>query len=95
MKYFDICVDLDTVDKALGCIKLRWSTAPEQNEAWYDLQDVRTIRGAVHVIRGDYGLEKVAPFVCMGDRDLRDRWFYVNLFREDSAEDYYSIHDDE
>ena len=94
VKYFDISSNLDNIDKALGCIKLRWSRAPDTNEAWYDLQEVRTIRGSVHVIRGDYGLEKVAPFVCNGDRDWRDRWFYVNRFREDSAEDSYNALDD-
>ena len=86
LKYFDIRNDYNNIEKALGCIKLQWSRAPETNEAWYDIQDVATIRGSAHVVQGDYRLERVQPFTCAGETGWRQQWFYVNRFREHFAE---------
>lgn len=63
VQYFDFMEPQDGIDEALGCLRLRWSR--EEGEEgisapapWCDLLDVNTIKGTVHVVRGDYGIEK-------------------------------------
>lgn len=90
IQYMDICVERDEVDKALGCAKLRWAQEEDGEDVeegvdtmrcMYDVVDVCTIRGLVHVVRGDYGLGKTLTYQCEGDRHWSKCWFYLNRFK--------------
>ena len=91
VQYMDVCHEKkDDVDKALGCVKLRWHQVKDRKDmkegydtmrAWYGVVDVETIRGLVHVVRGDYGLGNTMTYECEGDRHWTKRWFYVNRFK--------------
>ena len=91
VQYMDVCQEEgDEVDNALGCAKLRWSQEDDGDDVeegvdrmrcMYDVVDVETIRGLVHLVRGDYGLGKTMTHKCEGDRHWSKRWFYVNRFK--------------
>jgi len=91
VQYLDVCNEKkDDVDKALGCAKLRWHQVKDKKDmkegydeklAWYGVVDVATIRGLVHVVRGDYGLGNTETYKCEGDRHWTKRWFYLNRFK--------------
>ena len=90
IQYMDICQKRDEVDKALGCAKLRWAQEDDGEDVeegvdtmrcMYDVVNVRTIRGLVHVVRGDYGLGKTLTYECEGDRHWSKCWFYLNRFK--------------
>ena len=91
VQYMDVCQEKrDDVDKTLGCAKLRWSREEDDEEyediadrmrCVYDVVDVSTIRGLVHVVRGDYGLGCTKTYECEGDRHWSKCWFYVNRFK--------------
>ena len=98
LRYFDIIPLSDNVDKALGCVKLRWAKTSEKSAAgegtvkpWYDLQSVATFRGVVHVVRGDYCLERTRSYKDVSH--WADYWFYVNRFKYNSSEPMY--HEDD
>ena len=91
VQYMEIAPgQLDDVDKALGCPKLRWAQEDHRRDVeknvdrmrcWYGVEDVATIRGLVHVVRGDYGLGSTKTYKCEGDRHWSKSWFYVNRFK--------------
>ena len=100
LRYFDVVPLSDNIDRALGCVKLRWALQPpcdslEQKEqtAWYDLQSIATLRGRAMVIRGDHCLEQTISF--KGKSHWKDQWFYVNRFAYDSSEPTYYEEDRE
>lgn len=65
------------MDSALGSAKLRWAQEVDKNDlaenmdsarCVYDVIDVATICGLVHVVRGDYGLRITKTYSSDGDR---------------------------
>ena len=91
VQYMNVCQEKrDDVDKTLGCTKLRWAREDDDEDyeenaddmrCVYDVVDVSTIRGLVHVVRGDYGLGCTKTYECEGDRHWSKCWFYVNRFK--------------
>ena len=92
IRYFDRIrrTEEDCIDKLLGCVKLKWAErnlgsgqepSEDLNTAYLDVLPVATIRGLVHVVRGDYELHRTQTFGCKGARPWREQWFYVNRFR--------------
>ena len=88
VQYFDTCAEpYDDVDKALNCTKLKWAREDDERDmmkgprGYYDVVDISTIRGFVHVVRGDYALEKTRSYACQGDRHWFKSWFYINRFK--------------
>ena len=88
VQYFDTCAEPDDeVDKALRCTKLKWARECDDGDlkrsarGVYGVVDTAAIRGFVHVIRGDYGLEKTRTYGCVGDRNWFKSWFYINRFK--------------
>ena len=94
VQYMNVCDKApDEVDKALGCTKLRWAEEFDNDDIdkknldrtrrHFDILPVETIRGLVHVVRGDYGLGKSKTYACQGDRHWTKKWFYLNRFKLD------------
>ena len=88
VQYFDTCDEPeDEVDKALRCTKLKWARECDDGDMMrsatgvYGVVGTAAIRGFVHVIRGDYGLEKTRTYGCAGDRHWFKSWFYINRFK--------------
>ena len=91
VQYLDLCQkEPDDVDKALGCARLRWAqeedcddmrTGFDKQRRYFDVLPVETIRGLVHVVRGDYGLGVSRTYSCEGDRHWTKVWFYLNRFK--------------
>ena len=80
----------DKIDEALGCVRLRWAKERDRQglksnhdtmRCVYGIVDVATIRGVVHVVRGDYGLGITKSYSCEGDRPWAETWFYLNRFK--------------
>jgi len=91
--YLELCNEKsDKIDAALSCAKLKWAQVRD-DEDWgenldsmrcvYGVVDVGSIRGLVHVLRGDYGLGISKTYKCDGDRHWADCWFYLNRFKLD------------
>jgi hypothetical protein len=87
---------LDAIDHVLGCVKLKWSqrhsdeyvdcastreTETVLDLARIDVQDVGTIQGMFHVVRGDYGLHDTQTFSRLS-RARVNHWFYVHRFKQ-------------
>ncbi len=61
VQYFDRVGKLDVLERALGCVKLKWSQTsiplselgPEEDNMFLDVLPVSTIRGRAHVVIGD------------------------------------------
>ena len=91
VQYLDLCSEEpDKIDATLGCARLRWAQVRDEQDmeenmdpmrCVYGLIDVATIRGLVHVVRGDYGLEITKTYKCEGDRHWAETWFYLNRFK--------------
>ena len=86
VQYFDLDQGApDEVDSALGCPKLRWSvdesSTPGRRHRYFDVLNATTIRGLVHVVRGDVGLGSSKTYKCDGDRQWTKHWFYMNRFK--------------
>jgi hypothetical protein len=98
---------LDAIDHVLGCLKLKWSQRQSdeyydsaitgENEialdlAHIDVQNVSTIRGMLHIVRGDYGLHDTQTF-SQFSRVRDNHWFFVNLFKQPARQNKYSKFD--
>lgn len=99
VQFYDATSPVDEIDKALGCIRLVWATAQEdcsqksgindsstqQVSPWFSLIPVSSIRGVVHVVRGDYGLNGL----CVGKELDSAPWygqhFYINRYYFESG----------
>ena len=91
IQYLDVCQDEpDEIEDALGCVKLKWAQELDDDgtgrnmdgmRCHYDVVDVGTLRGVLHVLRGDYGLGESKTYSCEGDRHWADCWFYINRFK--------------
>ena len=97
LQYFDCAADLDPVEVALGCVKLRWAQTDissddlksDEENTYLDVLPVSTIRGRVHVVRGDYELRNKASNSRAVERPWNEQWFYINRFREPSRKNVY------
>lgn len=99
VQFFDICPLEDEVDKALGCIKLKWATGEteedqgnqtaEKERKWFTLLPIGTIHAVTHVIRGDYGIKNRGLGVDMEEVDWNEQTFYVNRFYFDPESEYF------
>lgn len=98
VQFFDVEPLQDEIERALGCVRLRWargdnsesSTGDDANQddanqeigrKWFSLVPVSTIRGVVHVIRGDYGIENRCLWTDMENVSWEKQHFYVNRFQ--------------
>ena len=98
VQFFDILPLEDEIEKALGCIRLRWARGDsyenhntedahlkqEKERKWFTLLPVSTIRGVAHIVRGDYGIGSAGTWKDMEDVPWEDQFFYVNRFEFDS-----------
>ena len=65
VQFYEIVSMEDRVDTALGCVKLICVTGEDDNvegdtttgRKWYSLLPLSCIRGVVHIVRGDYGIQ--------------------------------------
>ena len=96
LQCFDAVPLEDEVDRALQCVKLRWSFRGPFAETsstilerlpWFDIQNIATLRGRVQIIRGDYCLDATHSWKS-GD-SWANEWFHVNRFYFDSADPIY------
>ena len=96
VQYMDVCEESpDEVDKALGCTRLKWAREVYDDDVntgnmdderrFFDVLDIETVRGLVHVVRGDYGLGATRKYACKGDRKWTKVWFYLNRFKLDRS----------
>jgi hypothetical protein len=98
---------IDAVDRALNCVKLRWSVREEEKGvdgrptavddelppvADIDTQPGSTIRGLLHVVRGDYELRDTKSFSHLNG-GCETHWFYINRFKQPSRNMKYSTVD--
>jgi len=97
VQYLDICEEEpDAVEDHLKCTKLRWAQSFDEKEKekrgerwakkgeplrYFAVIDAATIRGVVHIVRGDYGLQKSNTHGFQGDRLWTKQWFYLNRFK--------------
>lgn len=98
LQFYDASPPTDNIDKALGCIKLVWATAQQGSRQalkdvsrsndfvspWFSLLPVTTIRGVVHVVRGDYGKDGLCVVKDMDSVPWHKQVFYINRFYFDS-----------
>jgi len=88
LRYYDVVPALDGVDRALGCIRLKWAQSAD-GYPWYDIQPASTIRGKVHVVRADIGLSSTKSWKdCV---DWRGEIFYINRFKRSSEDETYEV----
>lgn len=100
VQFYDTKPPVDEVDKALGCIRLVWARAQEDyghnssnlqsntqpSSPWYTLIPVSSIRGAAHVIRGDYGQDGMCAVKDIDSLSWEEQYFYINRFYFDTSE---------
>ena len=103
IQYFDIIPPQDEIDRRLECIRLQWCRDEEQVQddnlkrcntsfsKWFDLLQVSSIRGMVHVVRGDYGLGGTLLSRDAENVPWYDQHFYINRFYFDSAQQTYEV----
>ena len=90
VQYFDLCTEpADEIDGYLKCPRLRWARDVEEVQGgkefrrYFDIFDVSTVRGVVHVVRGDYELGISKSHACEDDRHWSKQWFYLNRFKNE------------
>lgn len=95
VQFFEVKLPQDEIDKALGCVRLTWARGDElierrngigasneeKERKWFTLLPVSTIRGVVHVVRGDYGIKSKCVWTDMEDVSWEEQHFYVNRFK--------------
>ena len=103
VQFYDVKLPEDEIDNALRCIKLQWARGyqngalgrNEDNEnisesKWYSLLPVSSIRGVVHVLRGDYGIEGRGTTADMDSVPWEQEVFYINRFYFNSSSTIYN-----
>ena len=92
VQYFEAQPHDTEIDRALGCVKLRWardeSDGGDRMETrnvdparkWFDRIPISYIRGVVHVIRGDYGSEGKGIIEDIDSVPWYDQVFFINRF---------------
>ena len=94
VQFYDAVPPMDEIDKALGCIRMVWATAQEGTHPngsndddniesvspWYSLVPIASLRGVVHVIRGDYGIDGICAVRDVDSVPWFEQHFYVNRF---------------
>ena len=99
VQYIDRVGKLDVVERALGCVKLKWSQTsiplselgPEEDSMFLDVLPVSTVRGRDHVVRGDYELSGTVSHKCSRERHWTQQWFYLNRFREPNRKKMFTV----
>lgn len=104
VQFYDVTPLQDQVEKSLGCIRLKWSMGDaEENDdhdiedqdkhgtKWFTLLPVAAIRGVVHVLRGDYGIDNRGLGLDMEGIPWNQQHFYVNRFYHDPDCEHFSI----
>ena len=100
VQFYDAVPPMDEIDKALGCIRLVWSTAQEGSHRdgcnddeniekvspWYSLIPITSVRGVVHVVRGDYGIDGICAVRDVDSVPWFKQHFYINRFFFESSE---------
>lgn len=93
VQFYDVTPLENNSERALGCIRLRWARGSyeshtndigsnaERERKWFTLLPVSTIRGVVHIVRGDYGIDSRCVWNDMEDVPWMDQHFYVNRFQ--------------
>ena len=101
VQYFEVVSCEDEIDKALGCVKLRWARDEEDLHTkgnnpfpdpgkWFDLLPVSSIRSVVHVVRGDYGVEGRGSTRNVDDVPWHEQFYYINRFNMGIEEQRYT-----
>ena len=99
VQFYDTAPPVGEIDKALGCIRLVWATAQEDYRRksgtehvdtqlvspWYSLIPVSSIRGVVHVVRGDYGLNGLCVGKELDSVPWYEQCFYINRYYFESG----------
>ena len=92
VQYFEIQELEDEIDSALDCVRLRWARDEAEDDSrkrkgnldpvrkWFDLLPVSSIRGVVHVVRGDYGIEGRCATRGIDEVPWYNQSFYINRF---------------
>ena len=93
VQFFDVVRPDSEIDAVLGYIKLKWANgrSNEENEeidndgeaegsTWLSLVPVLSVRGIVHVLRGDYVVKGNCIMAEMEDVPWQHQEFYINRF---------------
>lgn len=98
------CVKMNWSTRALECDGVQSAGTSEGHDpnptekqdfdlAYLDVQPVSTIRGRLHVVRGDFELSDALSYTSMHLDRWESHWFYINRFKHPSRSGRYSIHD--
>lgn len=90
IQYFDATADTDNCMATLQCVNLRISRTDNCDNdrgfgKYYGLVPTGSLRGAVHVVRGDHGSPQTLP-----ESEWPDQIYHVNRFYVDPDEMEYS-----
>ena len=95
VRYFQVMCrsELDAVDKATECIKLKWACDPccgkdEEQEPWIDVVPAASMRGRIHVVE-----EPNPRGVGSGSKKWTEQAFYVNKFKLSNYDPTYHTRD--
>ena len=82
------------VDKALECVKLRWSVN-NRDDPWIHVQPTGAIIGRVHVVPD--GVHVYAEAECSSSAEKAHTWidrgFYIDRFKYSNYESKYMLED--
>ena len=107
VQFYEATPPVDNIDKALGCIRLVWARAHENYQQttgtndintqpvspWYSLIPASSIRGVVHVVRGDYGLNGLGVVKDVDSAPWHEQHFYINKYYFECGTVEEEIHD--
>ena len=107
VRYFEVIrpSDLDAVDRATDCIKLKWARdpssgndePPEEQQPWIDVVPATSIRGRVHVVDEPCMPDMTATQASRKDEPEPGEWtrkaFYVNKYKLSNYEPSYHTDD--
>ena len=100
VQYFNVVPPRGELDSVLGCVRLEWAKDQDQENGnvgarkWYDLVPIEAVRGVVHVVRGDYGVNGTLLTKDMEDTPWTEQFFYLNRFYFDSKVSDYCRKED-
>ena len=105
VQYYEIVPPQDNIDQALHCIRIKWccgdsddaatlTTKMDSGVKWFNLLPISSIRGRVHVVRDEYGMNGNGVTKDMGLIPWQEQHFYINRFYFDSQDTKYTYDED-
>lgn len=95
VRYFEAIrrIELDSIDRATGCIKLRWARDPcpledDKQEPWIDVVPASSMRGRLHIVDEPYIRHAGEP-----ERMWTAKAFYINQYKLSNYEPSYHTDD--